>query len=132
MPFVLDASIAACWAFGDEEHAIADRAQARLGDDEAHAPALWWFEIRNALIAGERRGRIGEAEAAAFLQYLGRLPVRLDREPVEADLLSLARRHKLTVYDAAYLELAMRLASPIATLDRRLSAASEAESLALV
>lgn len=132
MPFVIDASVTACWAFGDEEHPIAEEAQARLGQDEAHAPSLWWFELRNALIAGERRGRIREDEVRPFLLNLGRFPIRLDREPVEADLLGLARRHRLTVYDAAYLELAVRMVAPLATLDGPLSQACAAEGVSLI
>jgi len=132
MSFVIDASIAICWAFGDEEHATAARAQELLGESVAHAPALWWFEVRNALIAGERRGRIRESEVGAFLQHLAGLPIRLDREPVDADLLNLARRHRLTVYDAAYLELALRLNAPLATLDASLARAAPADGGSLV
>jgi len=132
MPFVLDASIAVCWAFGDEEHLIATRARERLADDEARAPSLWWFEVRNALIAGERRGRILESEVGGFLQDLARLPIRLDSEPIETDLLSLARRHRLAVYDAAYLELAQREGALLATLDRALTLAATAIRVELV
>ena len=108
MPFVLDASIAACWAFEDEDHPVAAVALERIRTDEARAPSLWWFEVRNTLLVNERRGRLTEADVAAFLRGLSRLGVTLDRTPDEAALLALARRHRLTVYDASYLELTQR------------------------
>ncbi len=127
MPFVVDASITACWAFGDEEHRVASQAQAWV--NEAHAPDLWWYEVRNALIAGERRGRITEAEVGSFLRHLGQLTITVDREPVEANLLGLARRYRLSIYDAAYLELASRLNMPLVTLDKALGTAAAAAGL---
>ena len=60
MPFVLDASIAACWAFDDEDHPVAALALERVRTDEARVPSLWWFEVRNTLIVSERRGRLTE------------------------------------------------------------------------
>ena len=115
MPFVVDASITACWALRDEDHPNADLALARLRTDEATAPALWWFEVRNILVVSERRNRLTETETAAFLRDLARLPITLDRTPGESEVLRLARTHKLTVYDAAYLELAQRSRADLAT-----------------
>ncbi len=68
MPFVLDASIAACWAFDDEDHPTAALALERIRTDEAFVPALWWFEIRNTLVVNERRKRLSESDTAAFLR----------------------------------------------------------------
>lgn len=124
--FVLDASIAACWAFDDEEHPIAARALERIRTDEAVAPSLWWFEVRNTLLMGERRGRLTEADTALFLRELARFGVRLDHMPDEASVLALARQYRLTVYDASYLELAQREAIPLATLDAALQKATTA------
>jgi predicted nucleic acid-binding protein len=95
-------------------------------------PALWWFEVRNALAVNERRGRLGEADTAAFLRALARLSIGFDRSPDEAALLALARRHRLTVYDAAYLELAQREGLPLATLDAALRDAAAASGVALL
>ena len=106
MPFVLDASIAACWAFDDEDHPVAALALERVRTDEARVPSLWWFEVRNTLIVSERRGRLTESDTATFLHGLAHLGVSVDRSPVEADVLALARHRRLTVYDSAYLELA--------------------------
>jgi hypothetical protein len=70
MPFVLGASIAACWAFDDEDHPLAELALERVRTDEARVPRLWWFEVCNTLIASERRGRLTESYTAAFLHGL--------------------------------------------------------------
>lgn len=75
-------------------------------------PALWWFEIRNIFVVNERRKRITESDTAVFLRDLAGLRVRFDREPEEAIVLRLARTHRLSVYDASYLELALRAALP--------------------
>ena len=100
--------------------------------ESALAPSLWWFEMRNALIQGERRGRFTETRSARFLRFISRLAITLDRAPDEGRVLALARRHRLTVYDAAYLELAVREALPLATLDAELAAAAQAEQVALI
>jgi predicted nucleic acid-binding protein len=131
MALVIDASIAAAWAFADE-HVAAERTFARVGTEEAHVPALWWYELRNVLVTGERRGRLTERETARFLQDISRLAIVIDRAPSEAGLLTLARRHRLTVYDAAYLELALREALPLATLDKALAGAAGAEGVSLI
>ncbi len=132
MPFVLDASIAACWAFDDEEHPVAALALERIRTDEAVAPALWWFEVRNTLIVSERRNRLTEANTTTFLRELSRVGVMIDRSPDETAILSLARHHRLTVYDASYLELAQRETLPLATLDADLRKAATALGVGLI
>lgn len=132
MPFVLDASVAACWTFEDEDHPVAALALERVRADEARVPSLWWFEVRNTLIVNERRGRLTESDTTAFLRALARLNIAVDRSPDEADVLVPARRRRLTVYDAAYLELARREGVPLATLDTALAAAARAERAPLL
>ena len=132
MPFVLDASIALAWAFADEDDVRATAALARIRSDEALVPSIWWFEIRNALVVNERRGRLMEADTASFLRTLSRLAVTIDRQPGEAEVLTLARRHRLSVYDAAYLELAQCDSIPLATLDRELIGAARTERVPLI
>jgi predicted nucleic acid-binding protein len=132
MPFVIDASITACWALADEDNAVASLAFERIRLDEARVPSLWWFEMRNVLVVNERRGRVSEADTAAFLRGLARLSVTVDRSPDEAAVLALARRHRLTVYDAAYLELAQPDGIPLATLDAALVNAAKAEQVLLL
>jgi len=132
MAFVLDASTTACWAFEDEVHPDADEALLRMRDEEAVVPSLWWFEIRNILVVNERRRRIAESDATVFLSNLSRLRIRVDRTPDENAVLRLARTHRLSVYDAAYLELARREGLRVATLDADLRLAAAAEGVKLV
>jgi predicted nucleic acid-binding protein len=132
VPFVLDASVAACWAFDDEDHPVAALALERIRTDEAIAPSLWWFEIRNTLIVNERRGRLSVAHTTIFLRELSRFGVTIDREPQEAAILAFARQHRLTVYDASYLDLALRERIPLATLDSDLRKAANLVGVALI
>jgi predicted nucleic acid-binding protein len=108
MPFVVDTSVAVCWFMPDERHPIADAAFRRIIDDPAVTPVLWWYELRNVLIVNERRGRLDNAKTARVLRLLRGLAVATDADVEEEALMQLARRHRLTVYDAAYLELALR------------------------
>jgi predicted nucleic acid-binding protein len=132
MAFVLDASITACWAFQDEDHPDASLAFLQMSAEEAVVPCLWWFEVRNILVVNERRRRIAESDTARFLLNLSRLRIRLDRVPDEGAVLRLARTHRLSVYDAAYLELAQREGLPLATLDAELRKAAANEGVALL
>jgi predicted nucleic acid-binding protein len=127
MPFVLDASIAVAWAFVDEDYPKAVLALERIRKDKAHVPSLWWYEVRNALIVNERRRRLTEADSNLFLRTLSRLDIAVDPLPDEPRVLVIARRHRLTVYDAVYLELAQREEIPLATLDTKLLDAARAE-----
>ena len=131
MTLVVDASIRVAWAF-DEVNAVASEARERMRRETAVAPALWWFEVLNALIQGERGGRFTELGTARFLRDISRLAINIDRMLSEHAVLTVARRHRLTVYDAAYLELALREALPLATLDEALVAAARAEGVPLV
>src|SRR5271170_3087420 len=122
MPFVLDASVAGSWALRDEQNPHADAARQRILSDHAVAPSLWWFEIRNIIVVKERMKRITEADSAIFLSWMVRLKVALEPLPESGEVLQLARKHELTVYDAVYLELARRNGIPLATLDKELTA----------
>ncbi len=132
MPFVLDASVTACWALSDENHPDADLAFLRIRTEEAIVPCLWWFELRNILVVNERRQRITESDTAAFLSNISRLRVRVAPLPDENALLRLARTYRLSVYDAAYLELAQREGVSLATLDDHLRRAAASEGVGLV
>ena len=86
-------------------------------------PNLWYLEIGNMLAMSERRGRINSSQSASCLELLGRLPIEVDAETGRRALretLSLVRTEKLATYDAAYLELAMRRNTPLATRDKAL------------
>ena len=132
MPFVIDASVAACWAFDDEDHPVAARALRLVRSDPGRVPALWWFEVRNTLIINERRKRIAEQAVTDFLLQLSALEIHVDTAPNENDVLALARRHRLTVYDSAYLELARRQQISLATLDESLANACRAEKVEVI
>lgn len=129
---VIDASVALGWYFPDESNPTAESARRHLLTEQAVAPGLWWFEIRNALLVGERRGRIDATQTAEIIAQLDALPIDLDREPDGSAILALARAHRLTFYDAAYLELALRADAPLATSDRQLASAARAAQVPLL
>jgi predicted nucleic acid-binding protein len=130
--FVMDASVVVCWYSPDESHPTADAAALAIAKESATAPELFWFELRNVLLVGERGGRISPIETARLLKLINALPIEMDHEPDEGLVLGLARTHKLTVYDAAYLEVALRRRLPLATLDKSIIRAAKAEKVALI
>jgi predicted nucleic acid-binding protein len=132
VPIVIDASITASWHFERERSERTDVILDSLGEDSARVPAIWWFEIRNAILLGERGRRATQEQTSAFLARLARLPISIAAIPDEARLMDLSRRHRLTFYDAAYLELAQREGIPLATLDKELVTAARAEGVPLV
>ncbi|MGI8608531.1 MAG: type II toxin-antitoxin system VapC family toxin [Candidatus Dormibacteria bacterium] len=129
-PFVLDTSTAMAWCFEDEMTAAAEATLELFRESAAVVPAIWPFEVANALLAGERRGRITESHVTQLLEVLFGLPIEVEPPPGRerlGRLTALARRHGLSVYDGAYLELAGRRSLPLATADKALiSAASTA------
>ena len=131
MRLVIDASILAAWFLDEKSDPRVEIAFDTVARVETLAPNLFYYEIRNALLVSEQRNRITEVMSAAFLRDLGLLPIRLEPAGDDASLMTLARKWKLTVYDAAYLELAKREALPLATLDRDLEKAAIAEGGAL-
>jgi len=98
----------------------------------AIAPALWQFECENVLVQKAKRGQLSEQARYAVSQTLRLLNVTLDGENIMqncATAADLAIKHSLSVYDAAYLELALRMKLPLATLDKRLASAAKAENV---
>jgi predicted nucleic acid-binding protein len=130
--FVVDASVAAAWCFPDEGTEYTNAVlHAVLNSSGAIAPRLWAYELRNSVLIGARRGRITKAHALDVLASLQSLQLFLT-DPVSYDgLLDLADKHKLTIYDTAYLDLALREALPLASLDSDLCKAAEAEPITL-
>jgi predicted nucleic acid-binding protein len=124
---VLDASITLCWCFEEEATAATDQLLERLQNESAAVPMFWYLEVANVLAVAERRRRITPADTAEFVELLERLMIDLDNEtPTRAfnRILDLARTQRLTAYDAAYLELSMRLGVPLATKDIALGTAA--------
>jgi predicted nucleic acid-binding protein len=131
--FVLDGSVSMAWHFKDEADAYADAIAARFPGAQAMVPTIWPLEVANAVLTGERRKRSTEAQATRWLSYLASLPITIDDESklrAWSDVLSLARAHNLSAYDAAYLELALRRGLPLATLDNKLKAAATSIGIA--
>jgi predicted nucleic acid-binding protein len=132
--FVLDASIVLTWCFPDEASQKAEEISERIASgDRIVVSAFWRYEVLNALLVGERRKRITPALTQAFLDDLDRLPVDVDVSPSSARVFtatqSLCRKHGLTAYDAAYLEIALRGTKKLATVDDDLKRAAVAEGV---
>lgn len=135
MDFVVDASAAIAWALRDEASAVSEVLLEAFDSGNAYAPAIWPLEVANALLMAERGGRIPKGGATELLASLAQLEVEVDVLSTVDELdveLALAREYRLTVYDAAYLALAMRLKLPLASMDRRLRAAADKTAVALL
>jgi predicted nucleic acid-binding protein len=120
---VLDASIALAWCFKDESSVATFILLEHLEQSEAIVPSLWHLEISNVLITAERKGRITYADVNEIISYLSNLPIQTDYETSNYafhEILLLAYSEKLSAYDAAYLELALRRGFPLATKDQLL------------
>ena len=130
---VLDASSALAWVYADEggsPDAVIDYVEA----NGAHVPAHWILEVTNTLLVGERRNRLKKGQRQRFLVEIGALPIRVDAETSMRGwdaIPALAEQHGLTSYDAAYLELAMRLDVPLVTLDQALARAAQSAGVSL-
>ena len=132
MACVLDCSVAMAWVFPDEASEATARLRDALIDGRAFVPSLWPVEVGSVLLAATRRGRIGVDEWPGILAALAALPIEV--EPVSTSrawgpVLALADRHDLSLYKATYLELAVRMRLPLATLDLELAAAARAAGI---
>lgn len=132
MPIVLDVSVAASWHFPDESEPVADRALEMILTEGAIVPAHWWFELRNTFLVGERRGRLTAVETGFALDLIDRLPIEYHPLSRSDDIFDLARKHRLSFYDAVYLDLAKGTGAILATLDREIVVAAEKERVELV
>jgi predicted nucleic acid-binding protein len=132
MAFVLDASVSAVWALSDESHPLADLAMNLIAQETALVPDVWWFEVRNVLVINERRKRLRAEESNAFLKLLNGFPIWTDSDRDEDAILDFARKYQLSIYDAAYLDVAYRNRLSLATLDKALRVAAEAAGVSLL
>jgi len=134
--FIPDASVVIPWCARDEASAWTDGLLDRLRTgDSALVPPLWAYEVTNTLLHLQQRGRIVAGDVVSFLDDLRALPIHVDADGVERvfdRVAELAERCRITVYDAAYLELALRTGYPLATKDADLERAAGAEGAALV
>ena len=123
--------MAIAWATPEAQSAVAERVINTIGDAEIHVPMLFWFEIANVLLVKERRAALTPADALNADRRLRQLDmINHDACAYEA-LATLARAHRLTAYDAAFLELAQRLDATLASLDARLCDAARAQGVAV-
>ena len=136
MNFIVDASFALAWLMRDEATPETDKLLDTLGQGaRAFVPALWRWEVVNALLGIEKRKRATQAEISRQLVLLQSCPIDIDE--AASDLAwtathELGRKHGLTGYDAAYLELSVRRGLPLATLDVELQNAAKAEGVAVI
>jgi predicted nucleic acid-binding protein len=135
MSLVLDSSVTLAWVHSEETTQAIQEVLGQVTAGGAWVPALWRLEVANILETGVRRGRTDAGFRDATLADLALLPIQTDVETDRqawGDTLRLAARHRLTLYDATYLELAQRRRLPLATLDVELRKAAEAEGITLL
>jgi predicted nucleic acid-binding protein len=128
--------MAAAWLFVEQRN---DRNRRILKSLEsggrALVPALWGFEVANLVWMARRRGHVSETQATLYLQLLKSLPIAVEFEPLARvfnSVSSLAVRYDITVYDASYLELAIRDGVPLATVDAELARAAEQAGITVI
>jgi predicted nucleic acid-binding protein len=132
MAFVVDASVTLPWFLEDERTAFTDSLLESINKIEYWAPAIWCLELPNALLVAERKRRIDLQGRLEALDQAARLRIRVDTALPDMKAIStLASRQSLSTYDAAYLELAIRLGFGLITLDRQLAQAAQAEGVPL-
>ena len=128
--FVLDASVTLCWCFENQATVYTEDIFERMAaGDEASVPFVWPLEVTNALVRAERKKSLKVAQVTGFLEELSEWPIQVDTAGVGRtfqEILSVARLQRLSAYDAAYLELAIREGLPLATLDAELRTAARA------
>ncbi|MDO8413055.1 MAG: type II toxin-antitoxin system VapC family toxin [Gallionellaceae bacterium] len=131
MSFVLDNSVTMRWFFGDgkpQEIAYAGKVLDAMKKTSALVPVTWGLEVANVIAKAEAKALVTEARSGAFLEMLEGVDIEVDAATYShalSDTLQLARRYKLSAYDASYLELALRSGTPLATLDEDLQRAAK-------
>lgn len=124
---VVDCSVVMSWCFRDEADAYSERVLDGLIEGMDFAPGILPLEVANALVIGERRKRLRRTDSDRFITLLGELPLTIVPDPPERVLneaIAIARKHRLSAYDAAYLDLALRRGIPLATRDADLRRAA--------
>ena len=127
--YVIDASFAMTLCLEEGTPRQMAVAQDLLLNEDTTVPCIWAAEVRNVLIANERRGRISDERVNGWFSFFDRLPLAIDLSPDHQVTLVLARTHRLTFYDALYLELALRRQAALASLDDALIRAAGVEGV---
>ncbi len=136
MDWVIDSSIALAWALPDETSKGAERFLSRiLVGNIFWVPALWWYEMSNALLMAQRRKRLTEAERIRLIELYRKLPIQTDMT-LDSDIMgrfhTLAIEYHLSAYDTAYLGLAQRGGLGLATVDRQLRLAAQKAGVKII
>lgn len=128
--FVLDASVALSWFFDDEFSPYSDSIAEIMPRSQAVVPIVWPLEMANGFLTAFRRGKLPETKAPSLIGAINRLRVTFDPgiapEFLTQATLTVGLAHRLSAYDASYLELAMRRGLPLATQDERLRRVADA------
>lgn len=132
MPLVIDVSAIVGQLLNGEEAAFAEKVLAAVAEEGGVVPPLFWYEVRNVLVMCERKAGMTADQSRLFLESLDDLALEIDPLPENEQVLDAARRHALTIYDAAYLKLAMRRGLVLATTDRALARAAHAHGVKLM
>ncbi len=133
--FILDCSVTMTWCFKEEATTLSQMTQAGLLEHQAVVPSIWPLEVNNVLWTGIKVGKITEIQAKRFKYILSSLPITVDLKASDLRnevILELAQAYKISCYDAAYLELALRERLPFATLDKALAKAAQVAGLKLL
>jgi predicted nucleic acid-binding protein len=129
---VIDASVALAWCFPDEASEYPDAVLVALEGRTVLVPAVWSLEIANAVLVGERRKRLKQADVRRFVELLGGLMISEHSQTLAGamvNVLPLAREYGLSAYDAAYLDVAVRQGASLATLDGALRQAGRSAGI---
>jgi len=126
--FVIDNSVVMAWCFEDQTNKYTESVLNRLKTFEAVAPGIWPLEVGNVLLIAERKNILSKSDAVRFLSLVQSLPIIVEQESsgrMLIEIVALAREHRLSTYDASYLDLAMRRGLPLATQDKALASAAK-------
>lgn len=126
--FVIDNSVVMAWCFEDQTNKYTESVLDRMETAEAFAPGIWPLEVGNVLLIAERKNILSKSDVVRFLSLLQSLPILVEQESsgrMLMEIAALAREHRLSTYDASYLDLAMRRGLPLATQDKALAGAAK-------
>ena len=132
--FVIDNSVVMAWCFEDQTNKYTEAVLERMNSSEAFAPGIWPLEVGNVLLIAERKNILSKSDVVRFLSLVRSLPIFVEQENSSrmlTEIVALAREHRLSAYDASYLDLAMKRGLPLATQDKALAHAAKKCGLSL-
>jgi predicted nucleic acid-binding protein len=133
--FVLDCSVAISWLMPDEENSLSSALLKQVAKKGAIVPVIWHLEVGNVLLVAQRNNRITSEQRHSALYTLDELPITVDKltsNHAWQETMALAEFYNLSLYDACYLELALRMNIPIATFDKQLKKAAQKRNVAVI